>query len=56
MSFDSPFNATIFNNQTNYPSNQDSLFEAGEILYRYITGLFLGTYVTETQNERYKTI
>jgi maltose alpha-D-glucosyltransferase/alpha-amylase len=43
--------ATIFNNQESYPSNQDNLFKAGEILYRYITGLFLGAYVTETQNE-----
>tara|TARA_R110002073_G_scaffold134541_1_gene282289 strand:- start:208 stop:819 length:612 start_codon:yes stop_codon:yes gene_type:complete len=42
--------ATIFNNKASYPTNQDMLFKAGEILYRYITGLFLGTYVTETQN------
>ena len=42
--------ATIFNNQDAYPFNQENLFKAGEILYRYITGLFLGTYVTETQN------
>jgi maltose alpha-D-glucosyltransferase/alpha-amylase len=42
--------ATIFNNQESYPANQESLFKAGEILYRYISGLFLGTYVTETQN------
>ena len=42
--------ATIFNNKDHYPSNQDTLFKAGEILYRYITSLFLGAYVTETQN------
>lgn len=42
--------ATIFNNAESYPLNQESLFKSGEILYRYITGLFLGTYVTETQN------
>lgn len=42
--------ATIFNNKENYTLNLESLFSAGEILYRYITGLFLGTYVTETQN------
>ena len=42
--------ATIFNNAEHYLANQESLFNAGEILYRYITGLFLGTYVTETQN------
>ena len=42
--------ATIFNNAENYPFSQDLLFKAGEVLYRYITGLFLGAYVTETQN------
>ncbi|WP_242158009.1 trehalose synthase [Aestuariivivens sediminis] len=42
--------ATIFNNPEHYPFNRDQLFKAGEVLYRYITGLFLGTYVTETQN------
>lgn len=43
--------ATIFNNiDAHYKASQNELFEAGEILYRYITGLFLGTYVTETQN------
>ncbi|WOD44985.1 trehalose synthase [Hwangdonia lutea] len=43
--------ATIFNNgKTHYKANQEALFKASEVLYRYITGLFLGTYVTETQN------
>lgn len=42
--------ATIFNNKNQYPASLDKLFEAGETLYRYISGLFLGTYVTETQN------
>lgn len=43
--------ATIFNNiKEHYKASQDDLFKAGEILYRYLTGLFLGTYVTETQN------
>ncbi|MCF8272953.1 MAG: trehalose synthase [Flavobacteriaceae bacterium] len=43
--------ATIFNNITDhYKASQEDLFKAGEILYRYITGLFLGAYVTETQN------
>ncbi|GAA4801965.1 trehalose synthase [Litoribaculum gwangyangense] len=42
--------ATIFNNGKSYLANQECLFKAGEILYRYITGLFMGTYVTETQN------
>tara|TARA_R110000868_G_scaffold410252_1_gene697777 strand:- start:1180 stop:2814 length:1635 start_codon:yes stop_codon:yes gene_type:complete len=43
--------ATIFNNiEAHYKASQDDLFKAGEVLYRYLTGLFLGTYVTETQN------
>ena len=42
--------ATIFSNQEHYPHQQNDLFTAGELLYRYIIGLFLGTYVTETQN------
>jgi maltose alpha-D-glucosyltransferase/alpha-amylase len=43
--------ATIFNNiEDHYKASQEDLFIAGEILYRYVTGLFLGTYVTETQN------
>lgn len=42
--------ATIFNNISHYKASQEDLFKVGEILYRYITGLFLGTYVTETQN------
>lgn len=42
--------ATIFNNQENYKQSQDELFEAGEILYQYFIGLFLGTYVVEIQN------
>ncbi len=43
--------ATILNNaEQHYKAPQEELFKAGEILYRYLTGLFLGTYVTETQN------
>ncbi|HMQ45313.1 MAG TPA: trehalose synthase, partial [Mariniflexile sp.] len=43
--------ATIFNNNNHFGAlTQNDLFKAGEILYNYITGLFLGTYVTETQN------
>ncbi|WP_282122689.1 trehalose synthase [Algibacter mikhailovii] len=43
--------ANVFNNsEAHYPASQESLFHASEILYRYITGLFLGTYVQETQN------
>ncbi|WP_426430246.1 trehalose synthase [Winogradskyella sp. HB-48] len=42
--------ATIFNNQDKYKHNQEELFKAGEILYQYFIGLFLGTYVVEIQN------
>lgn len=43
--------ATIFNNKESLSATtQEDLFHAGETLYAYITGLFLGTYVTETQN------
>ena len=43
--------ANVFNNsKEHYKAKQESLFQASEILYRYITGIFLGTYVTETQN------
>jgi maltokinase len=42
--------ATIFNNADKYKQKQNELFEAGEILYQYLIGLFLGTYVVEIQN------
>lgn len=43
--------ATVFNNgKTHYKASQEALFKASEILYRYITGLFLSAYVNETQN------
>lgn len=42
--------ATIFNNIKAYNKDLGSMFEAGEILYQYFVGLFLGTYVVEIQN------
>ena len=42
--------ATIFNNLESYKHSQNELFEAGEILYQYIKGVFLGTYIVEIQN------
>jgi len=42
--------ATIFNNADQYKQKQHELFEAGEILYQYLIGVFLGTYVVEVQN------
>ncbi len=43
--------ATLFNNKDSFSTiPQEHLFKVGETLYSYITGVFLGTYVTETQN------
>ncbi|MBT8375963.1 MAG: trehalose synthase, partial [Bacteroidia bacterium] len=42
--------ATIFNYQESYKQEQSVLFEAGEILYNYLVGVFLGTYIVEIQN------
>ena len=42
--------ATIFNNGDKYKQSQPELFEAGEILYQYLIGVFLGTYIVEVQN------
>ena len=36
--------ATIFNEGEKYPYSQEDLFHAGELLYRYFIGVFLGTY------------
>ena len=36
--------ATIFNEGEKYPYSQDDLFFAGELLYKYFIGVFLGTY------------
>ncbi|MEN8790522.1 MAG: trehalose synthase [Flavobacteriaceae bacterium] len=38
--------ATIFNQGEKYPYSQEDLYHAGEILYRYFIGVFLGTYET----------
>lgn len=43
--------ATIFNNSEAYNQSQETLFKAGELLYRYFTGIFLETYVLEIQKE-----
>lgn len=37
--------ATLFQHPDAYPYNQEELFSAGELLYRYFTGVFLETYV-----------
>ena len=42
--------ATIFNNIEHYKHDQQSLFKAGELLYRYLIGVFLAAYITEVRN------
>jgi len=42
--------STIFNNSDNYKNSQDDLFKVGELLYRYLIGVFLATYIIEVQN------
>ncbi|MEW4922294.1 trehalose synthase [Algibacter sp. 2305UL17-15] len=41
---------TIFNNLNNYNNESEKLFEAGELLYNYSIGLFLGTYVSQVRD------
>ncbi len=41
--------ATIFNNKEKYPFEQDELFTAGEILFKYFVGVFLQTYTEVAQ-------
>ncbi|MFN3942892.1 MAG: maltokinase N-terminal cap-like domain-containing protein [Flavobacterium sp.] len=41
--------ATIFNNADKYPVEQEELFKAGEILYKYFVGVFLQTYIHTVQ-------
>ncbi len=42
--------ATIFNNIEQYNFSLETLFKAGEVLYRYFIGVFLEIYITEIQN------
>jgi len=42
--------ATIFNNRDKYKQTQEELFEAAELLYAYLTGVFMGTYVELVQD------
>ncbi len=42
--------ATLFNNKDKYPYEQDELFKAGEVLFRYFVGVFLQTYTEVAQN------
>ena len=42
--------ATIFNNKEKYPYTQEELFVAGELLFKYIVGTFLETYIEKAQS------
>lgn len=42
--------ATIINRQDDFERSQEELFKAAEILYSYLTSIFLETYVEEVQN------
>jgi maltose alpha-D-glucosyltransferase/alpha-amylase len=42
--------ATIINRQDDFEKSQEELFQAAEILYCYLTSIFLETYVEEVQN------
>ena len=41
--------ATIFNNSDKYPYEQEALFRAGELLFKYFVGVFLQTYTDVAQ-------
>jgi trehalose synthase-fused probable maltokinase len=43
--------ATIFNNKDKYPYEQEELFRAAEILFKYFVGVFLQTYTDVAQGE-----
>ena len=42
--------ATVFNNAEDYNKSQEELFQAAEILYSYLTSVFLGTYTDQVQD------
>jgi maltose alpha-D-glucosyltransferase/alpha-amylase len=42
--------ATVFNNKEAFNRSQDELFEAAEVLYSYLTSVFLGQYTEVVQN------
>lgn len=42
--------ASIFNNREAYPQSQTDLFAAGELLYTYFIGVFMGVYVEEIKS------
>ncbi len=45
-----PIYASVFNNGASYNRPQEELFEAAEVLYSYLTSVFLGQYIKVVQN------
>lgn len=43
--------ATIFNHENDYPYSREQLFQAGEILYRYMIAVFSDTYIDLVREE-----
>ena len=43
--------STIFNNDGSFSTSQEEMFEAGEVLYKYMIGVFMETYVKKVQSE-----
>ena len=43
--------STIFNSDDHFSTSQEDLFTAGEILYKYMIGVFMETYVHKVQEE-----
>ena len=43
--------STIFNNDGSFATSQEEMFQAGEVLYKYMIGVFMETYVQKVQTE-----
>ena len=43
--------STIFNNDGSFKTSQEDMFAAGEVLYKYMIGVFMETYVHKVQTE-----
>ncbi len=43
--------STIFNNDGSFSTSQEDLFKSGEILYKYMIGVFMESYVDKVQSE-----
>ncbi len=43
--------STIFNNTGSFSTSQEEMFKAGEVLYKYMIGVFMETYVDKVQTE-----